>query len=364
MTKLKVAMYAICKDEAQFVDAWMDSASEADVVVVTDTGSTDDTVEKLRSRGAQVYSIHVSPWRFDIARNCSLQLVPADVDVCVCTDLDERFEPGWRTKLERSWTKEATRLKYMFTWKFNSDGSRGPTFWKGKIHRRHGFRWVHPVHEVLYYYGDDPDVTVADPTIQLNHYPDVAKSRGQYLPLLELSVKEDPEYSDNVFYLGREYMYYGKWDRCIETLEAFLKLPGATWADQRSAAMRFIAKSYRMKRQREQAVRWLYRAIAEAPYLREPYVEMAKWAYEDKHWPKVYFMALEAAAITRKRPSYLTEASAWDHTIYDLGALASYRLGDYRTAYDFAKKALAAAPDNERLRINLERIRRMLPNEG
>src|SRR5690606_15794031 len=119
----------------------------------------------------------------------------------------------------------------------------------------------------LYYYGDDPDVIVSDASIQLNHYPDPSKSRGQYLPLLELAVKEDPDYGDNVFYLGREYMYYGKWSSCIQTLESFLGLPGATWVDQRSAAMRFIAKSYRMIGKREMSRRWMYRAIGEAPHL-------------------------------------------------------------------------------------------------
>ena len=51
---LKIVVYAICKDEEQFVDRWMDSMSEADQVVVLDTGSTDGTVEKLRARGAEV----------------------------------------------------------------------------------------------------------------------------------------------------------------------------------------------------------------------------------------------------------------------------------------------------------------------
>ena len=51
---MKIVVYAICKDEAQFVDRWMDSMSEADQVVVLDTGSEDGTAEKLRARGAAV----------------------------------------------------------------------------------------------------------------------------------------------------------------------------------------------------------------------------------------------------------------------------------------------------------------------
>ena len=85
---MKIVVYAICKNESKFVDRWMNSMSEADLVVVLDTGSTDDTVERLRTRGAVVTGETVSPWRFDTARNRSLELVPEDTDICVCTDLD------------------------------------------------------------------------------------------------------------------------------------------------------------------------------------------------------------------------------------------------------------------------------------
>ena len=64
---MRIAVYAICKNESQFVDRWMDSMSEADQVVVLDTGSTDDTVERLKKRGAQVTVELISPWRFDVA---------------------------------------------------------------------------------------------------------------------------------------------------------------------------------------------------------------------------------------------------------------------------------------------------------
>ena len=91
MNQYRVCVYAICKNEAQFVNRWMDSMSEADRVVVLDTGSDDDTVERLRARGAEVTVEQIVPWRFDVARNRSLELVPEDTDICVCTDLDELF---------------------------------------------------------------------------------------------------------------------------------------------------------------------------------------------------------------------------------------------------------------------------------
>ena len=68
---MKICVYAIAKNEEQFVDRWMDSMREADWVCVLDTGSTDRTVEKLADRGAIVRQEIISPWRFDAARNRS-----------------------------------------------------------------------------------------------------------------------------------------------------------------------------------------------------------------------------------------------------------------------------------------------------
>ena len=96
--KYKVYVYAISKNEEKFVNRWMNSVSEADKVFVLDTGSTDKTVKKLKEKGAIVKSKKIEPFRFDVARNLSLEMVPKDADICVCIDLDEVLEKGWRKK--------------------------------------------------------------------------------------------------------------------------------------------------------------------------------------------------------------------------------------------------------------------------
>lgn len=141
MNKYKICVYAISKNEEQFVDRWMDAVSEADAVIVTDTGSTDHTVERLRERGAIVYEETISPWRFDTARNVALSHVPEDADICVSNDLDEVFEPGWRQKLEDLWKPEYTRARYLFTFACNPDGTPQKQYPMEKIHIRHGYRW-------------------------------------------------------------------------------------------------------------------------------------------------------------------------------------------------------------------------------
>ena len=357
MGRYKVCVYAICKNEEKFVDRWMDAVSEADIVVVSDTGSTDGTAEKLRARGAKVYEDITHPWRFDTARNKAMDHIPEDVDICVSNDLDEIFEPGWRQKLEAVWQPQHTRARYLFTWSFNGDGTPNKQFAMEKVHRRHSFRWVHPVHEVLEYSGDDPDQTVWVPGMVLNHYPDNTKPRSQYLPLLELSTQENPEDDRTAFWLGREYMYRGMHDKCIEELERHLSLPSAAWDEERSASMRYIAKSYQSKGDKHQARQWLLKAVAECPHVREPYLQLATLSYLENNWPLTYLMVEKGLGITQKSGSYLHDPNAWGYSFYDLGAIACYRLGLYEKSYAYAQKACDMEPDNARLKSNLELIR-------
>jgi len=356
----KVCVYAICKNEEQFVDRWMDSMGEADQVVVLDTGSTDCTVEKLRARGALVTVEDISPWRFDVARNRALELVPEDMDICVCTDLDEVFHPGWREQVEQAWVEGTSQGRYRYTWSFLPDGSEGYVFWIEKVHQRRGFVWTHPVHEVLTWTGpEERGRTVWIDGVQLDHHPDPTKSRGQYLPLLELSVAEDPADDRNLHYLGREYMFYGRWDDCIAALKKHLALPTATW-DERSASMRYIARSYWAKGDAEQAHSWYLRTIAQAPHLREGYLDLARMLYQRQDWDGVLYATGCALRITQRPRSYISEADSWGSLPHDLRCISYYRTGRVEQALEEAKKARAMEPGQERLQENVRILEELL----
>lgn len=350
-----VCVYAICKNESKFVDRWMDSMREADSVYVLDTGSADDTAALLRARGAQVTVETISPWRFDTARNRSLELVPDDADICVCTDIDEYFHPGWRRLLEEAWKPGTTRAAYRYTWNFNPDGSEGYVFWTEKAHSRHGYVWTHPVHEVLSWVGEGQEGgKVYVEGMQLDHRADNSKSRSQYLPLLEQSVLEDPDDDRNMHYLGREYYFHSMWDEAIITLKRHLLLPKATWRDERCASMRYIARCYAAKGDMGEAKRWLIRAVAEAPHLREPYLELAERMYEERNWDAVAALCRDALEITERPRTYICEAEAWGSMPWDLLSLGLYYTGRPSEAVDAAKTAQKLSPKDERIARNIE----------
>jgi SAM-dependent methyltransferase len=47
--KPKICVYSISKNESKFVKRWSDSAKDADIILLADTGSTDDTVKDRKS---------------------------------------------------------------------------------------------------------------------------------------------------------------------------------------------------------------------------------------------------------------------------------------------------------------------------
>lgn len=349
---MKIIVYAICKNEEKFVERWVNSMQEADEIYVLDTGSTDNTVKLLKERNVIVKKKIIKPWRFDVARNESLKMIPQDADICACIDLDEVFEKGWRAKLEEKYCYgKNIRYRYTYNWKLNELNEPLVSFREDKIHSLQNYKWTHPVHEVL---TTNEKETYIETDLVLNHYPDSNKSRSSYLPLLELSVKENPLDDRNLHYLGREYMFYKMYDKSISTLHKHLMCINATWKDERCASMRFMARCYLSKGYFEESEFWYLKAIKEAPYLRESYIELA-YLYELlNNYDDAYKYLSKAFKIKEKSNSYINEEFAWNDVFYDLFSVACFYTKHYDKAIRYVKKAIKINPLNTRYQNNLK----------
>jgi len=345
---MKIAVYAISKNEEQFVERFCKSAIDADLILIADTGSTDNTVVEARKYGAEVYNISVKPWRFDKARDTALNLIPGDYDVCISLDLDEVLEPGWREEIERVWTAQTTRLRYKFDW------GQGISFFYEKIHHRTGYHWHHPVHEYPRPDNRTKEVYAQTEMLLVRHLPDNTKSRGQYMPLLELAILEDPHCPRNAFYHARELTFYKRWEEAIIFLNKYLAMPEATWQNERCYAYRLLGKCYSELQNWEQSVKMFRLAIAEAPNTREPWVGLAETCYKLNMWLDCYSACKSALAIKDKALVYTMDPTVWREVPYDYASIAAWQLGFKSEALELVKKALEFAPDNARLVNNLK----------
>jgi len=345
--RLKIAVYAISKNEKHFVERFCASAKGADVILIADTGSDDGTAEEAARCGAAVASIYINPWRFDHARNATLALLPRDIDVCVSLDLDEMLEPGWREEIQRVWTPRTTRLRYFFDW------GAGIRFKYEKIHARKGYFWHHPCHEYPVADGRVTEDWADTDMLLVSHHPDPKKSRGQYIDLLALSVKEDPHCPRNAFYYARELTFNYRWHDAIQELHRYLALPGATWQNERCYAYRLLGKAHGELGDPWQSEKYYQLAAGEAPGTREPWCELALLYYRQHRWPDCYAAAMRALEIKDKQLVYTCDPAVWGHWAHDLASISAWNMGMKDVAREQAKIAVELSPDDGRLRANL-----------
>jgi len=353
--KLTYCVYAISKNEEQFVARFCKSAEDADLVLIADTGSTDGTVDLAREHSVAVHDIYINPWRFDLARNAALALIPRSIDICISLDLDEVLEPGWKRKIEEVWIPgKTTNLWYYFDWGCNI------RFPYRKIHSRHGYHWHHPCHEDLRIDGRVDHVTAWCPHLLVSHHPDPTKSRGQYMEMLEVAVKEDDKDPHHYFYYARELTFYRRWEDAKVALQKYLDMNTLSAQNERCYAMRLMGKSYDETGDVRAAEKWYYMAAGEAPNTREPWCELAMLMYRQGRWEECFAASMRALKIKDKQLVYTCDPTVWGHWPHDLASISAWRLGLHDVALEQAKLAIEKTPDDKRLRDNLDWIEKEL----
>jgi tetratricopeptide (TPR) repeat protein len=256
------------------------------------------------------------------------------------------LQPGWREEIERLWVPGTTRLGYKFDW------GHGKVFYSTKLHSRSGYHWHHPCHE---YIRPDPRTVEKfawSDMLMVRHFPDETKSRGQYMDLLEMSVKEDPRCPRNAFYYARELTYYSEWEKAIVALEHYLNMPEADWKNERAYAMRLLGDANEALS--KDGMAWYRKGVAEDPTVRETWLALSQAAQNKRLWAESYSAALSALAITEQQFVYTMNPDSFTAKPYDLAALAAYYLGLKEEALKYGTKAVELEPTNERLIKNLE----------
>lgn len=348
---MKIAVYGITKNEKPLLETAIASAKEADVILFGDTGSTDGTVDL-----PNVHPIHVSPWRFDDARNAVLALLPKDVDVCVALDSDEVLAKGWREEIETQWKPNTTIMRYMYDW------NSGVVFHQAKIHARSGYRWVSPCHETLTYYGPGDEVWAYTEKFLMYHYPDNTKPRSSYLPLLRMGYKENPHIPRNVLYYGREVFFawlHTKEDKFREeatrALNEYLEMKG------RFVYPAEVAYAYRILGKMNGDEEAFKKAIENAPTHRCPYVWYAAWLYSQRRFKDAERNLDKAIRIQDRTTDYMVDPHCWDGYPSHLMSWCWWHLGDKDKALTWGQLAIGFEPNNDYYKKCLEKFENETP---
>lgn len=362
---IKIAVYNIMRNEEKFLEGWLENMKGADYILLLDTGSENGEYEIAKGY-ADVHPEFkgklfveqeiIKPWRFDVARNRNMEMIPDDdkVDVIISVDLDERLTDGFFDELRKTaWEHPRCHdFDYYYAWSHDESTGRPLrtisynkcSFWmKGEIY------YSYPVHETLTYtdkykaFYNEKAAWIDPEIIWLHHWPDNTKSRSSYLPLLELRAEENPNDDYGKFYLLREQMCYGQWEKALKT---------GIWLYSRTnrenddmmmlpSTCSEIANCFSRIKGKEEEVEFFYkRAIEYDPTFRDPYFFYAKWLCY--HGRPLEALSILGEGINKSRRHYdWRELSITWEPWYEaqVRADAYCWLGDYNLAYETMKKA-------------------------
>lgn len=343
---MKIAVYTIALNEAKHVAQWVEATKGADYRLVCDTGSTDNTVDLLNEARVETYQISVKPWRFDVARNTALSLLPDDIDVCLILDMDEIPEPDFFDKVREQWVSTANR-----GWVGLDTGS---TWAADRLHSRQGFVWKYACHEVAV---PSMGTEVESCFIQANieHKPDNTKSRGQYLGMLKACVDEMPDDMRMRVYLIREYYFAEKWQELIDEGHRLFSHDrvGNCWDSELAAAYRGVGDAYDKLGKPELAKEMYEKGMAAAPDEMEAVFPLAYWNYQNQNWQECFDLANKVNKL-KVTGHYLVNESIYKWRAYDLLAIASWNLGKKGSAKKWGRLAVEGNPTDKRLIDNYQ----------
>ena len=366
--KYKISVYTITKNEEKFVDEWVDSMFEADEIVVLDTGSTDNTVEKLKARGVKVKTKIISPWRFDVARNESMKLISPEMDICISTDLDEKFEPGWADAIRKKWNENTDRGKYFYAWSHDENGNTEIKILYEKLHKNdRNWEWHMPVHEVLREKKNKEKinwVVFSEEEIMLHHYPDRTKSRSQYLNLMKLGIEEEPENMLQNYYYSRELFYHNRWEESIDHFKKTVKIAKKEKSKSYIAAIYgFMGEAYNAIGNIADAEISFIKGLKYTNNVREPYIKLIKFYYQKERWYSLIDIGLKSFELKSNAIEWYEDEKNYKEIPHDYLSVAYYNIGLYREALFHIEKAIEFNNKEERFHLNKKFILDKLSNE-
>ncbi|MDX2073207.1 MAG: glycosyltransferase [Alphaproteobacteria bacterium] len=340
MATLSLAM--IVKNEGATIERVLKCAKNfCDEMIVVDTGSTDDTVEKAKASGAIV---HHFAWIDDFAAARNFSFSKCSCDWIIWLDGDDIVTPENQKMIADLKTTtldnelEGVYLRYIY-----------PPFvqWRERMIRRNLFgskiEWREPIHECIH--GIDAAKQKFFDTIFIKHDPPperAATKKDRNITILRKHIENGANDERTLFMYAIECLhsrYLEEAERMLETFFAQVHHPHYRY--EVYYKMYDLYMSFNMP---EKALAALPKGIAEDPARAEAYYRMGKYFME-----KVDNLQGARALLTTAShlpiPAYsVPETESYTYGPWHMLSRVHFRLGAWEAAKYAAKKALNLNP--------------------
>lgn len=355
-----LAVVLIVKDEEHSIARTLGSVKPfVDRWLVLDTGSKDRTRQVVEeAMDGTPGRLEEAPFvDFSTTRNHALDLCGEDAEFVLWLDADDVLEGGaeLRRFLERERSLGGPEREAYYV-----QVRAGVTFDSARVFRssaRWRFRGV--VHEVLIHEGRDPP-THRVPSVLVTHDTgevSAERSRRRWrrdVGLLDRAVRDDPSDARATFYLGLTHFWLEQWVESISVLDRRVELGG--WVEEVFQARLHAARAADAAGHTWAGVLERYlAAYAIAPHRAEPLFYVAS-RYEalGQRALCLLFARRGFELPFPEQDNLFVDADVYRFRLADLVASTAFWLGEFDLGEAAARQALREAPDDARMKQNLE----------
>jgi predicted O-methyltransferase YrrM len=277
ISQMNITLYAICKNEEKNIEKFIENSKKFSHIVVVDTGSTDNTVKRLRDAGFLVYEHPQSKEEFDfsVARNTALSYVKTDWAFSL--DFNENVDDFFPDSLDFV-ANDITCLKHL---RFNDDGNEEPqqSFEvHTRFHKTENYRWENAVHEFPCFIPSekfDEEISV-DTSIKITKKIKSSISKELfYLSLCEREYEKDTQNSFYLWFIFNQYYKLQNSKKALEYGQEYLNISKAYFDPYRIRVFIECSQLFLSSNNIQQSANYAFHAVSESMNLGEPHMSQA-----------------------------------------------------------------------------------------
>ncbi|MCM3747243.1 glycosyltransferase [Paenibacillus pasadenensis] len=257
MSLITISLCMIVKNEEAVLARVLESVTGiVDEIIITDTGSTDRTVEIAKAFGARVEPFK---WVDDFAAARNYSFSKAASDYIMWLDADDYLKPkdiAIIQQLKRTIDPSICRVTMPYVLSRNAQGEVLTSLRRNRIVRRDcGFEWIGAVHEYLNAYG-----TYLDSEAEVQHDKDKAYTDRNLRIYRSRQEKGEAFNIRDLYYFANELKDHGVYDEAAAHYETMLRT-GEGWVEDNIQACLKLSTCYESLGQPELRVQTALRAL-------------------------------------------------------------------------------------------------------
>jgi tetratricopeptide (TPR) repeat protein len=318
-------LIAIVKNEEKIIERCLNSIKNIiDYYVIIDTGSTDFTIEKIKSSLINIPGeIHSVSWiNFAVNRNVALQLAKNKADYAILLDADMVVEISNFNKEDLF--ADAYYIKYLGDLDYSQILL---------INNRLNWHYEGVTHEFIT--SSEAKNFVQVESLKINHLYDGSNRKDKFardIKLLLQGIKEEPKNSRYYFYLANSYRDLGEYNNAITYYLQRVQLDG--WKEEIFYSLYQLGYCYEQLEQIKDAKYYYLKAWEFRPTRAEPLYKLSVLCRIQKEYNQAYIFAKKGLEIEYPKDLLFIEKSIYNYLLRFEKSISAYWINKYQEAYE------------------------------